>query len=55
MQTVTKTAWNPDTNQDYEIELPDNNVVEKALLEIDLLTFSLQWATVVRGKMLVRP
>ena len=34
MQTVTKRAWNPDTGQEYEIELPDNNVVEKALLEI---------------------
>lgn len=35
METVIKMAWNPDTNQEYEIELPDNNVVEKVLLEID--------------------
>ncbi len=35
METVVKTAWNPDTEQRYEIELPAPNLVEKALLEID--------------------
>ena len=35
METVTKMAWNPDTNQEYEIELPAPHLVEAALLEID--------------------
>ncbi|MCY3550106.1 MAG: restriction endonuclease [Candidatus Poribacteria bacterium] len=35
METVTKKAWNPDTNQEYEIELPAPHLVEAVLLEID--------------------
>lgn len=35
METVTKMAWNPETNQEYEIELPAPHLVEAALLEID--------------------
>ena len=35
METVTKVAWNPDTNQEYEIELPAPHLMEAALLEID--------------------
>ena len=35
METVTKTACDPDTKQEYEIELPANSVVEGALLKID--------------------
>ena len=35
METVTKMAWNPDTNQAYQIELPAPHLVEAALLEID--------------------
>lgn len=35
MQTVVKKAWNPDTGQEYEIELPTPEVVRKAILELD--------------------
>ena len=35
METVIRKGWNPDTEQEYEVELPANDVVEKALLEID--------------------
>ena len=35
METVVKKAWNPDTGREYEIELPADNVVIEALLELD--------------------
>ena len=35
METVTKMAWNPDTEEEYEIELPAESFVENALLELD--------------------
>ena len=35
METVTKKAVNPDTGQEYKIELPDPEVVRKAILEFD--------------------
>ena len=35
METVIRKGWNPDTEQEYEVELPANDVVEKALLKID--------------------
>lgn len=35
METVTKMAWNPDTEQEYKIELPAESIVEEALLELD--------------------
>ena len=38
METVTKMAWNPDTNQEYEIKLPTENLVEAALLKVDYPT-----------------
>ena len=35
METVTKKAWNLDTDQEYEIELPAPHVVEGVILELD--------------------
>ena len=35
METVIKTACDPDTKQEYEIELPASHLVEGALLKID--------------------
>ena len=35
METVTKMAWNPSTEQECEIKLPAGSIVEKALLELD--------------------
>ena len=35
METVVKKAVNPDTRQEYEIELPAPEVVQKAILELD--------------------
>jgi len=35
METVTKMAWNPDTGQEYEIEMPAPEVVRQAILELD--------------------
>ena len=35
MTTVVKIAWNPNTEQEYAIELPAHYLVEAALLEID--------------------
>ncbi|RKU15393.1 restriction endonuclease [Candidatus Poribacteria bacterium] len=35
METVTKMAWNPDTEEEYEIELPAKSLVENALLQLD--------------------
>ena len=35
METVTKMAWNPDTEEKYEVEMPSPQVVEKVLLEIE--------------------
>lgn len=35
METVTRKAWNPDTKQEYEIELPVNDAIKEALLKID--------------------
>lgn len=35
METVTKTVWNPSTEQECEIKLPAGSVVKKALLELD--------------------
>ena len=35
MDTVVKTAWNSNTEQEYEIELPSPKLVENAILEID--------------------
>jgi restriction system protein len=32
---VVKKAWNPDTGQEYEIELPADNLVIEALLKLD--------------------
>ncbi len=34
METVRKKAWNPDTEQEYEIELPAPEVVRKTILEL---------------------
>ena len=33
MDTVVKTAWNSNTEQEYEIELPSPKLVENAILE----------------------
>ena len=35
MKTVKKNAWNTDTDQEYEIELPANSIIRESLLEID--------------------
>ena len=35
MQTVTKKAHNPITEEEYEIKLPSHDVVRKAILELD--------------------
>lgn len=35
MATVTKTAWNPDTEQEYRIEMPAPEVVRQTILELD--------------------
>ena len=35
METVTKTAWNPDTGQEYRIEMPAPEVVRQTILELD--------------------
>lgn len=35
MQTVTKKAWNPDTGQEYEIEMPAPEVVRQAILKFN--------------------
>ena len=35
METVTKKAWDPITEREYEIKLPASHLVEEALLEID--------------------
>ena len=35
METVVKKVWNPDTGQEYEIELPASEVVEQAILELN--------------------
>lgn len=35
METVRRTAWDPDTEQEYEIELPVDSVVEEALLKLN--------------------
>lgn len=35
METVVKKAWNFDTEEAYEIELPANSVVKKGLLKLD--------------------
>ena len=35
METITKKAWNPSTEQECKIKLPAGSVVEKALLELD--------------------
>ena len=33
METVRKKAWNPITNEEYEIELPADSIKQIALLE----------------------
>ena len=38
METVTKMAWNPDTGQEYEIEMPAPEAVRQAILELDYPT-----------------
>ena len=38
MQTVRKKAWNPITNEEYEIELPVPEIVREAILELDYPT-----------------
>lgn len=35
MDTVKKTAYDPNTDREYEIELPADDLVEDALLELD--------------------
>ena len=35
METVIKKAWNPITNEEYEIEMPAPQVIQEALLEIN--------------------
>ena len=35
MQTVIKMAWDPITDEEYEIEMPAPQVVQEALLEIN--------------------
>lgn len=35
MQTVTRTAFDPETDQAYEVELPSNEAVQAALLALD--------------------
>lgn len=35
METVTKTAFDPDTNQEYEIELPAPEVVKQTIFALD--------------------
>ena len=47
METVTRRAWDLDTNQEYEIELPADNLVEKVLLGLDYPPDGLQRAKVV--------
>ena len=38
METVTRTAWDPITEREYEIELPVESIVEMALLKLDYPT-----------------
>ena len=39
MKTVRKNAWNTDTDQEYEIELPADSIIREFLLEIDYPKF----------------
>jgi restriction endonuclease Mrr len=35
METVTKMAWDPDTEREYEVKLPTESIVEMVLLKVD--------------------
>lgn len=47
METVTRTAWDPITEREYEIELPVESIVEMALLKLDYPTGGLHKTKVV--------